>query len=131
MNCTLTYKHLVSSIEKRADIIVSRNHVKKLEIPSIDHLFKTKECVIVHRYLNDEVCMSFKNYFALKKHSAGTRNQGLFLVLPRARLEFMKCSFFYSGIRMFNALPKETRKIYETKGFKKFLSFLCFMFICK
>ena len=79
--------------------------------------------MIVHKCLNGQVCTPFKNYFTLNKHSAGTRNQALFLVLPKVRLEFMKRSFFYSGARMFHELPKEIREISETKGFKKFLSF--------
>ena len=123
LNCTLTHKRLLSSIEKQADIIVNRNHVKKLKISSNYHLIKKKACVIVPKCLNDQVCAPFKNYFTVNIHSAGTRNQGLFLVLPKVRLEFMKRSFFYSGARLFNELPKETREISETKSFKKFLSF--------
>ena len=74
LNCTLTHKRLVSSIEKRADIIVNRNHVKKLKISSIDHLIKKKACVIVCECLNGQMYTPFKNYFTLNKHSAGTRN---------------------------------------------------------
>ena len=121
LNCTLTHERLILSIEKQADIIVNKNHVN-LKIPSIDHLIKKKACVRVCKCLNGKVCTPFKNHFTLNKHSAGTRNQGLFLVLPKVRLEFMKHSFFYSGTRMFNELLKETRKISETKGFKKVLS---------
>ena len=77
-----------------------------MEIPYIDHLIKNKAWVIVRKCLNDNVCTPFKNYFTLNKHSGGTRNQGLFLILPKARLEFMKHSFFYSGARMFNELTK-------------------------
>ena len=79
--------------------------------------------MIVHKCLNGQVCVPLKNYFTLNKHSAGTINQGLFLVLPKIRLEFMKRSFVYSGARMFNELPKETREFSGTKGFKNFLSF--------
>ena len=131
LNCTLTYKRLISSIEKRGDIIVNRNHVNKLKILSINHLIKKKACVIVYKCLNGQICTPLKNYFILNKHSASTRNQGLFLILPKVRLEFMKRSFFYSGARMFHELPKETRETSETKDFKKFLFFWCFMFICK
>ena len=84
LNCTLTHKRLLSYIEKRADIIVNRNHVKKLKIPSIDHLIKKKACVIVRKCLNGQVGTPFKNYSTLNKHSAGTRHQGLFLLLPRS-----------------------------------------------
>ena len=73
--------------------------------------------------LKNEVCTPFKNYFTLNKHLAGTRNQGLLLKLPRVKLEFSKRSFFYSGARLFNALPKQKREISETKSFKKALSF--------
>ena len=44
LNCILTHELLILSIEKRADIIVNRNHVKS-KIPSIDHLIKKKACV--------------------------------------------------------------------------------------
>ena len=47
LNCTLTHKRLLSSIEKQADIIVNRNHVKKLKISSSYHLIKKKACMIV------------------------------------------------------------------------------------
>ena len=77
-----------------------------MRIPSIDHLIKKKACVIVRKCFNGQVCTPFKNHFTLNKHSAGTRNQGLFLILPMVRLEFMKRLFFYSGARMFNELPK-------------------------
>ena len=123
LNFTLTNTGLISSIEKQADIIVNRNHIKKFKISSIDHLIKKEACVIVHKCLNGQVCVPLKNYFTLNKHSAGTINQGLFLVLSMVRLEFMKRSFIYSGARMFNELPKETREFSGTKGFKKFLSF--------
>ena len=93
-----------------------------MKIPSIDHLIKKKAGVVVHRCLNSRLCTSFKNYFTLNKHSAGTRSQGLFLILPKVRQEFMKHSFFYSVARMFNKLPNETKEISETKDFKKFLS---------
>ena len=94
-----------------------------MKIPSSDHLIKKKACVIVRKCLNGQVCMPFKIYFTLNKHPAGTRNQGLFLILPKVRLEFMKRSFFYSGASMFNGLPKKTREISETRDFKKSLSF--------
>ena len=93
-----------------------------MKIPSIDHLIKKKAGVVVHRCLNGRLCTSFKNYFTLNKHSAGTRSQGLFLILPKVRQEFMKHSFFYAVARMFNKLPNETKEISETKDFKKFLS---------
>ena len=66
-----------------------------------------------------------------KQTLAGTRNQGLFFIVPKVRVEFMQGSFFYSGARMFNELSKETREISETKDFKKFLFFWSFMFIWK
>ena len=86
-------------------------------------MIKKKACVIVRKCLNGQVCMPFKIYFTLNKHPAGTRNQGLSLILPKVRLEFMKRSFFYSGASMFNGLPKKTREISETRDFKKSLSF--------
>ena len=131
LNCTVTHKRLISSIEKQADIIVIRNHVNKLQTPSIDQLIKMKARVIDCKCLNGQVCKPFKNYFTLNKHSAGTRNQGLLLIVPLVRLESMKRSFFYSGASMFDELPKETRKISGTKDFKKFLSFWCFMLTFK
>ena len=73
--------------------------------------------------MSGQVCTPFKNYFTLNKNSAGTRNQGLLLVLPKVRLEFMKRLFVYFHARMFHELPKETREVSETKGFKKVLSF--------
>ena len=94
-----------------------------MKTPSIDHLIKKKACVIVRNYLNSQVCMPFKNYFTLKKHSASTRNKGLFHILPMVRLEFIKSSFFCSAVGMFRGLSKETREISETKDFKNFLYF--------
>ena len=56
------------------------------------------------------MCTNFDNYFEIKTGGINTRNNNLFLKLPKVKLEFVKQSFYYLGAKIYNDLPIEIRR---------------------
>jgi hypothetical protein len=55
------------------------------------------------------MCTNFDNYFEIKTGGINTRNNNLFLKLPKVKLEFVKQSFYYLGAKIYNDLPIEIK----------------------
>ena len=50
------------------------------------------------------------NYFEILNHGKHARNNNCSLKLPPIKLEILKRSFYYGGVKLFNSLPKDERK---------------------
>ena len=67
--------------------------------------------------MDQNVCSNLKTYFERMEHLRTTRNNNISLRLPKVRLQFAKKGFFYTGAKVYNALPREIR---EEMNFVKF-----------
>ncbi len=67
------------------------------------------------------MCTNFDNYFEIKTGSINTRNNNLFLKLPKVKLEFAKQSFYYLGAKIYNDLPIEIRREGDYDKFLKLM----------
>ena len=73
----------------------------------IFNLIKKHAVIRVEKCLSAGVCSSFRNYFQKLEHEVSTRNNGKLLKIPKFKLEFARCGFFFIGARIFNSLPME------------------------
>ena len=65
------------------------------------------------------MCTNFD--FEIKTGGINTRNNNLFLKLPKVKLEFVKQSFYYLGAKIYNDLPIEIRREGDYDQFLKLL----------
>ncbi len=100
--------------------VVTYSGLLKLQFTIIKILHK-QSCSIVRKCLDNRMCTNFDNYFEIKTGSINTRNNNLFLKLPKAKLEFAKQSFYYLGAKIYNDLPIEIRREGDYDKFLKLL----------
>lgn len=60
----------IAKLEKRAGKIIGTTQV----IPSVTDIKRKRICTFVHKCINDDVCVNFKNYFTVLSNK--TRNNG-------------------------------------------------------
>ena len=64
----------------------------------------------------------FKDYFQRLHHNAlNTRNNGKTAKLPKVKLDFACCSFYFLGASIFNSLPLSLRNINSRVLFRRAL----------
>ena len=114
----------LASIRKRAYSIINNetssteNDNETVELRSLNDLSKQHACILIKKCLDRSICPNFYNHFRLNLYSTKTRNQGSLLVVPKIRLESTKSSFFFMGVRVFNSLPIEIRRIGSLTDFR-------------
>lgn len=110
------FKSRVTRLEDRAQKVIGNEH----SIIKSAKVLRTKSAKYVHRCLSGDVCMNFKNYFELCS-GRNTRNQGILLRLPKAKLETARKAFYFQGALIFNNLPIEIRREKDFLCFSKLL----------
>ena len=102
-------------LEKRAAKIIFGAHHQQ------DHMFRSfvntqnMQCAdFVFRCLNRTAPDVFYGHFEKVGHQQATRVNGLNLKIPKVKTESPKKGFFYSGVKIYNALPThlKTEKFY-------------------
>ena len=104
---TKTQSDRFQSIERRAENIIAPD--EHGQMPSIIKILHKQSRSIVRKCLDNRMCTNFDNYFEIKTGGINTRNNNLFLKLPKVKLEFAKQSFYYLGAKIYNDLPIEIR----------------------
>ena len=104
LKLTLTQQNRLIGIEKFAARTLNT------KVNSIKDDFYKHAVKLVRKCVEGNTCSNSKNYFELKHHSKSTRNKGLFLKVPKVKLEFAKSGFFAMGVKLYNELPKEIRE---------------------
>ena len=94
-------KSRIESIECRSQKVIGGNY----QVQTVESLIKRQSCQSVFDFLQDNICIRFKEYFAKIEHNINTRNNGCSLKLPRAKLEFGQRSFASQGTLVYNTLP--------------------------
>ena len=105
LKLTETQKQCLASLDRRAANILGKN------VTSIENLMKLHALKLVKKCLDGKVCELFRDYFTLHHHEKLTRNNTHLLKIPRVKLEISKCGFYWMGVKLFNSLPLEIRKI--------------------
>ena len=82
-------------------------------------------CKIVKKVMTDNIC-SLKGCFEVNNHSKQTKNSNFLLKVPRIKLETARSSFYYMGVKFYNDLPLNLRKVEPYKEFEKQLELRCF-----
>ena len=84
---------------------------KSLSIKSPETIIRSRALVTVRKCIEGDMCNNFRSYFEIHQHTKSTRNSGTLLKLPNLKLEFFRGSFCYSGAKLYNELPRETRQL--------------------
>ena len=110
-----TNRNKFERLEKRAAKIIFGAHHQQ------DHMFRSfvntqnMQCAdFVFRCLNRTAPDVFYGHFEKVGHQQATRVNGLNLKIPKVKTESAKKGFFYSGVKIYNALPThlKTEKFY-------------------
>ena len=108
----------LSSLHTRALKIVSGDVRPNQKLTSVVNANKTRACKLVRKCLERETCEQLQNYFTLQEHERQTRNNNYTLKLPRIKTEYARKSFMFMGVKVYNELPLELRKIENYKEFE-------------
>ena len=92
--------------------------VKSLNLESLQDRRLKSKVVIIHKTLNHNLQIQKQN---LIKYSERHKDKGTFLV-PYARTNLYKYSFFPSAIRAWNGLPELARKTSDLAEFKSLVN---------
>ena len=76
-------------------------------------------CKFVKKVITDNICLNLKGYFEVNNHSKQTRNANFLLKVPRIKLETAGSSFYYMGVKFYNDLPLNLRKVESYKEFER------------
>lgn len=114
LNFTDTQRKKLQSIDRRAMHIVSND----FKVNSIDMIYK-HAVLTVKKCLDTSICENYVGYFRRNTHEKVTRNNSLFLKIPKVKLEFAKQSFYFQGVKLFNSLPIRIRQAEASGDFKK------------
>ena len=82
---TKTQSDRFQSIERRAENIIAPD--EHGQMPSIIKILHKQSCSIVRKCLDNRMCTNFDNYFETKTGGINTRNNNLFLKLPKVKLD--------------------------------------------
>ena len=87
---------------------LNNTQIRKLDsISNRIKMLSTKTCIdfenernkyaakIVRKCLDNKLCENFQQYFNLNSHNINTRNNEISIDLPKCKLEFSKCGFYY------------------------------------
>ena len=107
-----------TSLENRASKIIASD----TSLPQIQRQIMKESCHMVRKCIDRETCRHFNSYFTINKHSIGTRNNGILLMLPKVKLSVAKQSFYFYGAKTYNSLPKEIRSEESLIEFKRLLN---------
>ena len=97
--------------------------LSKLNIPNLEQ--RRNQQLSVHMYkINKKLVPDYlRNMFTntCDIHNHNTRQSDINLVLPKPRINYMKCSFGYRGAENWNALPNSFKKSESITIFKSLL----------
>ena len=109
----------LSSFHSRSPkIVYGGKTADKKGLMSVINANKLRDCKLVRKYLDKDICGHFQNYFSLIEHDKETRNNNCTLRLPNIKKEYARKSFLYMGAKMYNELPLDVR---QTKAYKEFV----------
>ena len=110
-----SHKRVICSIETRSLEIISPKCSPQnceLRLLTVDNFLQKGECCFVFDCLNGTACLPFKDYFQRLHHNAlNSRNNGKKAKLPKVRLDFACCGFYFLGASIFKLLPLILRNI--------------------
>ena len=115
LNKAQTLINKSNALHERACRIIGSD--KSLRIKSPETIIRSRALVTVRKCIERDMCNNFRSYFEIHQHTKSTRNSGTLLKLPNLKLEFFRGSFCYSGAKLYNELPRETRQL-DTLKFK-------------
>ena len=76
-------------------------------------------CKIVKKVITGDICSNLKGYFEVNNQSKQTRNANFLLKVPRIKLETVRSTFYYMGVKFYNDLPLSLRKVELYKEFER------------
>ena len=117
-NLTSTRKKCLQSFVNLASKIIAHNSNISAKLPSLESITNRHLCYFVRKFPDNETCEQFENYYELLQHRLGTRLNNALLRLPKVRTEYGKRSVLFTGAKVYNELPIETRKINDFMKFK-------------
>ena len=114
LNLTVTQINWVTSFDNQVKRIT--NNIK---ITPLHDSIRKNACKIVKKVITDDICSNLKGYFEVNNHSKQTRNANFLLKVPRIKLETGRSSFYYTGVKFYNDLPLNRRKVESYKVFER------------
>ena len=109
----------LQQLSRRASAIIKRNSNSSFKLPSIQDIWRKRCCVVVSSILKNEYDENFDGFFTLMENN--TRNKGIYLRLPKVKLEIGRKGFRFMGAKIFNDLPHDTRCKYINNNFNDIL----------
>ena len=117
---TNTQQTKLDSFHRRAVNVVSKSG-PKVKLQSVSNANKKRACTFVRACLDNECISDFNDYFKLCSHNHNTRNNAKLIKLPMVKTEYSRKAVYFSGAKLYNDLPLETRAIDNKNEFKALL----------
>ena len=114
LNLTVTQINRLTSLDNRAKRITNNTKTTPLHDSICKHA-----CKIVKKVITGDICSNLKGYFEVNNQSKQTRNANFLLKVPRIKLETARSSFYYMGVKFYNDLPLNLRKVELYKEFER------------
>ena len=114
LNLTVTQINRLTSLDSRAKRITNNTKITPLRDSVCTHA-----CKIVKKVITGDICSNLKGYFEVNNHSKQTRNANFLLKVPRIKLETVRSTFYYMGVKFYNDLPLNLRKVESYKEFER------------
>ena len=116
---TTTQSNKLSSLQARAEKVISRNQSETIPVLSPVNECKIRSCYLVRKVVNGDICDAMTDYFLLQQHEKCTRNNKYYVTLPFVKTEYARKGFFCMGAKTFNELPLDLRQIANIHDFKR------------
>ena len=114
LNLTATQINRLTSFDNCAKRITNNTKITPLH----DSIYK-HACKIVKKVITGNICSNLKGYFEVNNQSKQTRNANFLLKAPRIKLETVRSTFYYMGVKFYNDLRLNLRKVELYKEFER------------
>ena len=117
-NCTINLNLAHTQRQKLHTINQFARKIIQKKQTSTENEIKKHSIMLVHKFIQKEICENFKDYFKIQSHDRVTGNSNYLLQIPKTKLEFAKNEFFSMGVTLYNKLPTKTQKNKNITGFR-------------
>ena len=102
--------------------IIGRN-LKECSVELPERVNTKRACVMVHKVINDDICVSLKGHFERHAHNKTTRYNNNSINLPKITTDYARQGFFYLRVKLYSDLPTRVRTAGSRMSFVEHLDF--------
>ena len=86
---------------------------------------RKQKAILMYKTINQRTPQYLQEMFTFKENAYSLRDSDNKLIVPQPRTEYLKRSFSYSGVSLWNSLPGSLRSMPRLSSFKKGLDAFC------